>query len=116
MNYEKGWVQQFHFGPIRNVNSRRFAQLGPDTGFDSIGDFSCAIPLARFLNALESENALSKTILYNLNPADNTWVAAMAADFQDGIIPGKIQMGAAWWFNDQLYGMEAQIRLSSTST
>lgn len=113
MNHKKGWVQQFHFGPIRNVNSRRFAQLGPDTGFDSIGDFSCAIPLARFLNALESENALSKTILYNLNPADNTWVAAMAADFQDGIIPGKIQMGAAWWFNDQLYGMEAQMNALS---
>lgn len=116
MNHEKGWVQQFHFGPIRNVNSRRFAQLGPDTGFDSIGDFSCAIPLARFLNALESENALSKTILYNLNPADNTWVAAMAADFQDGIIPGKIQMGAAWWFNDQLYGMEAQMNYVTTQS
>ena len=93
MNHEKGWVQQFHFGPLRNVNSRMFRRLGPDTGFDTIGDYSCAIPIARFLDALDSDNRLAKTILYNLNPADNTWVAAMIANFQDGSVPGKIQMG-----------------------
>ena len=102
MNHEKGWVQQFHFGPLRNVNSRMFRRLGPDTGFDTIGDYSCAIPIARFLDALDSDNRLAKTILYNLNPADNTWVAAMIANFQDGSVPGKIQMGSGWWFNDQL--------------
>lgn len=94
MNHEKGWVQQFHFGPLRNVNSRMFRRLGPDTGFDTIGDYSCAIPIARFLDALDSDNRLAKTILYNLNPADNTWVAAMIANFQDGSVPGKIQMGS----------------------
>lgn len=113
MNHEKGWVQQFHFGPLRNVNSRMFRRLGPDTGFDTIGDYSCAIPIARFLDALDSDNRLAKTILYNLNPADNTWVAAMIANFQDGSVPGKIQMGSGWWFNDQLYGMEAQMNALS---
>ncbi|MDE5675635.1 MAG: glucuronate isomerase [Muribaculaceae bacterium] len=113
MNHKKGWVQQFHFGPLRNVNSRMFAKLGPDTGFDTIGDYSCAVPLARFMNALDSDNMLAKTILYNLNPSDNTWVAAMIANFQDGSVPGKIQMGSGWWFNDQLYGMEAQMNALS---
>lgn len=113
MNYEKGWVQQFHFGPIRNVNSRMFHKLGPDTGFDSIGDFSCAIPLGKFLNALDSDDSLTKTILYNINPADNVWVATMLGNFQDGTVPGKIQMGSGWWFNDQLYGMEAQMNALS---
>lgn len=113
MNHEKGWVQQFHFGPLRNVNSRMFRRLGPDTGFDTIGDYSCAIPIARFLDALDSDNRLAKTILYNLNPANNTWVAAMIANFQDGSVPGKIQMGSGWWFNDQLYGMEAQMNALS---
>ena len=90
MNHEKGWVQQFHFGPLRNVNSRMFRRLGPDTGFDTIGDYSCAIPIARFLDALDSDNRLAKTILYNLNPADNTWVAAMIANFQDGSVPAQV--------------------------
>lgn len=113
MNHEKGWVQQFHFGPLRNVNTRMFNKLGPDTGFDTIGDYTSAIPVARFLNALDSDNRLTKTILYNLNPSDNTWVAAMIANFQDGSMPGKIQMGSGWWFNDQLYGMEAQMNTLS---
>lgn len=113
MNHEKGWVQQFHFGPLRNVNSRMFRTLGPDTGFDTIGDFRCATAIARFLNALDSDNRLAKTILYNINPADNTWLAAMIANFQDGSVPGKIQMGSGWWFNDQLYGMEAQMNALS---
>lgn len=113
MNHEKGWVQQFHFGPLRNVNTRMFNKLGPDSGFDTIGDYTSAIPVARFLNALDSDNRLTKTILYNLNPSDNTWVAAMIANFQDGSIPGKIQMGSGWWFNDQLYGMEAQMNTLS---
>lgn len=113
MNHEKGWVQQFHFGPLRNVNTRMFRKLGPDTGFDTIGDYSCAVPIARFMNALDIDNRLAKTILYNLNPSDNTWVAAMIANFQDGSVAGKIQMGSGWWFNDQLYGMEAQMNALS---
>ena len=113
MNHEKGWVQQFHFGPLRNVNTRMFDKLGPDTGFDTIGDWNCAVPVARFLNALDVDNRLAKTILYNINPADNTWVAAMIANFQDGSVPGKIQMGSGWWFNDQIYGMEAQMNALS---
>lgn len=109
MNHEKGWVQQFHFGPMRNVNSRMFRRLGPDTGFDSIGDFTCASAIGHFLDELDSDNRLTKTILYNLNPSDNTWVAAMLGNFQDGTVAGKIQMGSGWWFNDQLYGMKSQI-------
>ena len=109
MNARTGWVQQFHFGPMRNVNSRAFATLGPDTGFDTISDWKAAEAIASILNELDADNLLAKTILYNINPADNTWVAAMPANFQDGVTPGKIQMGAAWWFNDQLSGMRAQM-------
>ncbi|MBD5213795.1 MAG: glucuronate isomerase [Bacteroidales bacterium] len=109
MNARKGWVQQFHFGPMRNVNTRAFKTLGPDTGFDTISDWQAAEQIARILNALDADSLLTKTILYNINPADNTWVAAMPGNFQDGTIPGKIQMGAAWWFNDQLMGMRAQM-------
>ena len=94
MNHAKGWVQQFHFGPMRNVNTRMFRQLGPDTGFDTIGDFRAAESIAGLLDTLDSEDKLARTILYNLNPADNVWVAAMIANFQDGRIPGKIQMGS----------------------
>ncbi|MCD8386809.1 MAG: glucuronate isomerase [Bacteroidales bacterium] len=113
INHKQGWVQQFHFGPMRNVNSRMMELLGPDTGYDCIGDYRAAEPLARTLNALDSNSCLAPTILYNINPADNTWVAALCGCFQDGSRPGKIQMGAAWWFNDQLYGMEAQINALS---
>lgn len=113
MNHAKGWVQQFHFGPLRNVNTRARVTLGPDTGFDTIGDWRAAEALAHCLDSLDKENRLAKTILYNLNPADNTWVAAMIANFQDGTVAGKIQMGSGWWFNDQLYGMEAQMNALS---
>ncbi len=114
MNARAGWVQQFHFGPMRNVNSRAFATLGPDTGFDTIGDYRAAEAIASILNNLDSDNLLARTVLYNLNPADNVWVAAMIGNFQDGTFPGKIQMGAAWWFNDQLDGMKAQMNALST--
>lgn len=113
MNWEKGWVQQFHFGPLRNTNTRMFRTLGPDTGFDSIGDFRSAQAIARFLDSLDCDNRLAKTILYNLNPADNTMVAAMIANFQDGSVPGKIQFGSGWWFNDQIDGMERQLNALS---
>lgn len=114
MNAEAGWVQQLHFGPMRNVNSRMFAALGPDAGFDTIGDYRSASQIAELLDALDRDGKLAKTILYNLNPADNVWVAAMIGNFQDGSVPGKMQMGAAWWFNDQLEGMRAQIDALST--
>ncbi|MCD8282747.1 MAG: glucuronate isomerase [Prevotella sp.] len=109
MNAEKGWVQQLHFGPLRNVNTRAARTLGADTGFDTIGDSRQAAQLARLLDALDADNRLAKTILYNINPADNAVTAAMAGNFQDGQTPGKIQFGAAWWFNDHLFGMRAQI-------
>ncbi|MCM1036869.1 MAG: glucuronate isomerase [Bacteroides sp.] len=114
MNHAKGWAQQFHFGPLRNVNTRRYKELGPDTGFDTIGDYCGAEAIAGFLDTLDSTSALAKTILYNLNPADNVWVAAMIANFQDGSTPGKIQMGSGWWFNDQIDGMERQINALSS--
>ena len=113
MNHAKGWVQQFHFGPMRNVNSRMFRQLGPDTGFDTIGDYTNGQALAYFLDALDIDNHLTKTILYNINPGENAVIAAMAANFQDGIIPGKIQFGSGWWFNDQIDGMEQQMNTLS---
>lgn len=114
MNSDSGWAQQIHFGPLRNVNTRARNELGPDTGFDTIGDFKGAENIASLLDRLDSENKLAKTILYNLNPADNVWVAAMIANFQDGSFPGKIQMGSGWWFNDQIKGMEDQMNALST--
>ena len=113
MNHAKGWVQQLHFGPMRNVNSRMFRQLGPDTGFDTIGDYSNGQALARFLDALNVDDKLAKTILYNINPGENAVIGAMAANFQDGITPGKIQFGSGWWFNDQIDGMEQQMNTLS---
>lgn len=113
MNHEKGWVQQFHFGPMRNTNTRMFHTIGPDTGFDTIGDYRSAEAIAHFLDALDAENQLTKTILYNLNPADNSVTAALTANFQDGTIPGKIQFGSGWWFNDQIEGMTAQMNALS---
>jgi glucuronate isomerase len=113
MNQAKGWAQQFHFGPMRNVNGRAFRTLGPDTGFDTIGDYRAAEAIASFLNELDSTNQLAKTILYNLNPGDNTWLAAMIANFQDGRTPGKIQLGAGWWFNDHIQGMKNQMNALS---
>ena len=109
MDAGKNWTQQFHFGALRNTNDAALKKLGPDTGYDTIGDFEIGRPLARFLNALASEGSLAKTILYNLNPRDNDLLAAMTGNYQDGSIPGKIQFGSAWWFNDQKDGMERQI-------
>jgi len=113
MNHQKGWVQQFHIGPIRNNNSRMFAAIGPDTGFDSIGDFEIARPLAKYLDRLERDNMLTKTILYNLNPKDNEVLATMIGNFQGGGIPGKMQFGSGWWFLDQKDGMQKQIEALS---
>ena len=113
MDCEKGWVQQLHLGALRNNNTRILKTLGPDTGFDSIGDFEIARPLARFLDKLDSIGKLPKTILYNLNPRDNELIAAIAGSFQDGSCPGKIQFGSAWWFLDQKDGMQRQIEALS---
>jgi glucuronate isomerase len=109
LDCDKGWTQQFHIGPIRNNNSRLYHQLGPDAGFDSIGDAAYAVPMARFLDRLDRDNKLAKTILYNINPRDNELIATMLGNFQDGSIPGKIQMGSAWWFLDQKDGIEKQL-------
>jgi len=111
LDHARGWVQQFHVGARRNNNTRMKLRLGPDTGFDSIGDFEQARPLARFLDRLDATDQLAKTILYNLNPADNEVMATMVGNFQDGRVPGKMQWGSAWWFLDQLDGMEAQVRV-----
>ena len=109
MDHEKGWVQQFHLGALRSNNSRMFASLGPDTGFDSIGDFEQARPLSRMLDRLDKQNKLTKTIVYNLNPADNEVICTMIGNFQDPAVPGKMQFGTSWWFLDQKDGMQRQI-------
>ncbi len=113
MDWEKGWTQQFHLGALRNTNSRMMRTLGPDTGFDSIGDFEIARPLARFLDRLDNGNRLAKTIIYNINPRDNAVMASMIGNFQDGTVPGKIQYGPAWWFLDQMDGMKKQMEALS---
>ena len=113
MDHSRGWVQQFHLGAIRNNNTRFFNKLGADVGFDSIGDFEIARPLSKFLDSLDEENKLSKTIIYNLNPRDNELIATMAGNFQDGSVPGKIQFGSGWWFLDQIDGMEKQLNVLS---
>ncbi|HAL81329.1 MAG TPA: glucuronate isomerase [Mucilaginibacter sp.] len=112
-DHEKGWVQQYHLGALRNNNTRALSELGPDTGYDSIGDFSQGRSLSKFMNRLEAEGKLSKTILYNLNPADNELMAAMAGNFNDGSVAGKIQFGSAWWFLDQKDGMTKQLNTLS---
>lgn len=112
-DWEKGWVQQFHLGALRNNNSRMTNTLGPDTGWDSIGDFSQGRALAKFLDKLDNHNKLAKTILYNLNPADNELMATMIGNFNDGSSAGKIQWGSAWWFLDQKDGMTKQINTLS---
>jgi glucuronate isomerase len=113
MDAEKGWTKQLHLGALRNANTRMLNQLGDNTGFDSIGDWSYAGPLSRYLDALNSENALPKTILYNLNPNDNEMLATMLGNFQDGSVAGKMQLGSGWWFLDQKDGMERQIEALS---
>lgn len=109
LDHNKGWVAQWHLGALRNTNSRMLQALGADAGVDSIGDFATARKLAQFLNKLDSTNQLSKTILYNLNPAWNEVFASMTGNFQSGGIPGKLQYGSAWWFLDQKDGMEKQL-------
>lgn len=111
--HKRGWTQQFHLGAIRNNNKRLLKALGPDTGFDSMGDFSQARALSGFLNDLDSTNELAKTILYNLNPSDNEVFATMAGNFNDGTVKGKVQFGSAWWFLDQKDGMEKQLNTLS---
>lgn len=110
---DKKWVQQYHLGALRNTNERMLKNIGPDSGFDSIGDFSQGQALAHLLNELDSTNQLSKTILYNLNPADNEVMASMVGNFNDGSIKGKVQWGSAWWFMDQKDGIEQQLNTLS---
>jgi glucuronate isomerase len=112
-DHEKSWVQQFHLGALRNNNARMLNQLGPDTGWDSIGDFSQGKALAKFLGKLDTENKLAKTIIYNLNPADNELMATMVGNFNDGSVAGKVQYGSAWWFLDQKDGMVKQMNALS---
>jgi glucuronate isomerase len=113
MDHKRGWTQQYHIGALRNNNSRMLQTYGPDGGFDSIGDYRYAVPLSRFLDRLDREEKLARTVLYNLNPSDNEIMATMAGNFQDSSIPGKIQWGSAWWFLDQKDGMEKQINALS---
>jgi len=113
LNYTRGWTQQFHVGAIRNNNSRLYETLGPDTGFDSIGDFRQGPGLMRLLDRLDHSNQLAKTILYNLNPADSELMATMIGNYQDGTVPGKMQLGSGWWFLDQKDGMEKQLNALS---
>jgi glucuronate isomerase len=113
MDSDAGWVMQLHLGALRDNNTRMLKTLGPDTGFDSIGDFEIAKPLSRFLDRLDRDNKLPKTILYNLNPRDNELMATMIGNFQDGSVPGKMQYGSGWWFLDQKDGMEKQINALS---
>ena len=113
MDWEKGWTQQFHYGAIRNNNSKMFKLLGPDTGFDSIGEFNTAKKMSKYLDRLNTNGKLTKTILYNLNPCANEVIATMLGNFQDGTIAGKIQFGSGWWFLDQKDGMEKQMNALS---
>ena len=113
MNAEEGWTQQIHYGPLRNTNSRMMAKLGPDTGFDTIGDFRCAEAFVKIFDCLNNEGKLAKTIVYNINPSDDDMLAAMIANYQDGSVPGKMQFGSGWWFNDQMGGMLRQMNALS---
>ncbi|MDT0649532.1 glucuronate isomerase [Autumnicola edwardsiae] len=111
--HEKGWVQQFHLGALRNNNKRMLKELGPDTGWDSIADYSQAENLSGFLDTLDGKDKLPKTILYNLNPSDNEIFATMIGNFNDGSVKGKVQLGSGWWFLDQKDGMERQMNALS---
>jgi glucuronate isomerase len=112
--HEYGWIQQFHLGALRNNNTRMHRLLGPDTGWDSIGDYPQAQKLSSFLNALDNSNKLCKTIIYNLNPADNEVMATMIGNFNDGSVKGKVQLGSGWWFLDQKDGMTKQLNALSS--
>lgn len=113
MDYDSDWSQQYHYGAIRDNNSRMYNLLGPDTGFDSIGEFNTAKAMSRFFDELNSKGKLARTIIYTLNPCANEVVATMLGNFQDGSCPGKIQFGSGWWFNDQLDGMTRQMNALS---
>ncbi len=113
MDHSRGWTQQFHFGALRNNNTRLFNKLGADVGLDSIGDFEIAKPLSKFMDRLDLNNQLAKTVLFNINPRDNELVGTMIGNFQDGSVPGKIQFGSGWWFLDQKDGIEKQINALS---
>ncbi|MCG7599176.1 glucuronate isomerase [Halomonas sp. McH1-25] len=106
---ERGWVMQLHLGAARSVSRRGLAEIGPNSGFDAIGDVVYGEPLAMILDALDQQRALPRTVLYNLNPRDNEMLASLVGSFQGDGIPGKIQFGAAWWFNDQRDGIERQL-------
>jgi glucuronate isomerase len=110
MNHKRGWTQQFHVGAMRNNNSRMFRLMGPDTGWDSIGNTQDALKISRFLDSLDNSDQLAQTILYNLNPADNEMMSSMAGNFNDGSRAVKVQYGAAWWFLDQKTGMEKHLK------
>ncbi|MBQ6530880.1 MAG: glucuronate isomerase, partial [Clostridia bacterium] len=107
---ELDWAMQLHIGALRNNNSKMFAKLGADTGFDSIADYSIAAELSKLLNSMEETDNLPKTILYTLNPKDNYVLATMLGNFQSSDTPGKIQFGSGWWFNDQRDGMTEQMK------
>jgi glucuronate isomerase len=109
MNAKRGWAMQLHLSAIRNLNTTMFAKLGPDTGYDAVNDEQIAGRLAAFMNALQNESMLPKTILYSLNPNDLEVLGTIMGSFQDGSVPGKIQMGSAWWFNDHIEGMRRQM-------
>jgi len=113
MDAEAGWTQQFHYGTIRNNNTRMFNLIGPDTGFDSIGEFNTAKVMSKYFDKLNSAGKLAKTILYNLNPCANEMIATMIGNFQDGSVAGKMQFGSGWWFLDQKDGMEKQMNALS---
>ncbi len=109
MDARKGWTQQYHYGVLRNNNSEMFEKLGPDSGFDSIGQFNVARTMVRFFDTLNREKNLARTILYNINPNDNEMLATMIGNFNDGSFPAKMQFGTSWWFNDQIQGMTKQM-------
>jgi len=113
LNAEKGWIMQLHVGAYRNASTRMFRALGRDTGFDCMGDTLQTTPLVQFLDLLDRDNRLPKTVLFNVNPVDNYPFATVIGSFQDGKIPGKIQFGSGWWFLDQKEGMEMQINALS---
>ncbi|MCA1746824.1 MAG: glucuronate isomerase, partial [Bacteroidales bacterium] len=113
MDHDKGWTQQFHIGAIRSNNSRMFRELGPDTGYDSIGDFNVARAMSKFFDKLDSTDQLAKTIVYNLNPSHNELMVTMAYNFNDGKTAGKMQFGSGWWFLDQKIGMTDQMNTLS---
>jgi glucuronate isomerase len=113
LDAQKGWTKQLHLGAMRNNNTRKFLAIGADTGFDSIGDYPQAQALSRYLDRLDADDLLPKTIIYNLNPADNYVMGTMLGNFQDGSRAGKIQFGSGWWFLDQKEAMEWQINALS---